>query len=415
MHFKHLDFLWVIVRAMCITIYWYNPFVWIAGYLSQQDSELACDEAVISYLGESERKMYGKALMDVVVRKSNHMIFSTQITRGKKEMKKRIKFILKKPKKYLLNSLICIICLFMICACTLTSQNQNILNINSDDDYLELVKGIMPDFISNELKCVNKEDGIVSVSDVLDNPTLKFDIYLSGDGISYFLCDIDYYILLQSIDSSVDEDKAKDIVNRFAEKFINYDIELTLNENLNSDEAYVFLDQYGSFYMVNKLYGYLSEYDYQSQTIELTDNQKNELLNDLKAVMPDVIVDEINSNGYFYTYDDQNVISIANAKEDPTLRLDFVFDEEDKLIQYVSKEYGFVENLGYHDILYSDSYYEAIVKKFSQVFLDREVTLTQISLPSHYDGYDNYRAYKDQYGGEYVINMGIEMVVNYEA
>ena len=50
-HYKQGDPIWLIVRYMVLVINWYNPLVWFAFFLSEQDCELACDEAVIHMIG----------------------------------------------------------------------------------------------------------------------------------------------------------------------------------------------------------------------------------------------------------------------------------------------------------------------------------------------------------------------------
>jgi len=69
-HYRHLDFLWVIVRCVLTVVYWFHPLVWAAAFVSKQDSELACDEAAICLLGERERTAYGKTLLRLIAGES---------------------------------------------------------------------------------------------------------------------------------------------------------------------------------------------------------------------------------------------------------------------------------------------------------------------------------------------------------
>ncbi len=100
-HYKQLDSLWVIVRCVLTVIYWFNPLVWTAAYISKLDSELACDAAAIRMLGEKERLAYGKTLIKLV---SGDMHFYDRIgiastmSGGEKSIKERIGIIAKKPK-----------------------------------------------------------------------------------------------------------------------------------------------------------------------------------------------------------------------------------------------------------------------------------------------------------------------------
>ena len=52
-HYKHGDFLWVIVRHLVLALNWYNPVIWAAFILSARDCELACDEEVVSVYGDT--------------------------------------------------------------------------------------------------------------------------------------------------------------------------------------------------------------------------------------------------------------------------------------------------------------------------------------------------------------------------
>ena len=44
-----------------MTVYWWNPFIWLAAIYSKRDAELACDEAVAAGLPDKERLAYARA------------------------------------------------------------------------------------------------------------------------------------------------------------------------------------------------------------------------------------------------------------------------------------------------------------------------------------------------------------------
>ena len=64
-HYRHKDHIWAILRCVCLVLHWYNPLVWAAFSLSRRDCELACDEAAIARIGESNRHEYGRTLVDM--------------------------------------------------------------------------------------------------------------------------------------------------------------------------------------------------------------------------------------------------------------------------------------------------------------------------------------------------------------
>ena len=50
-HARHGDPLWSFLRCICLTVYWFDPLVWLAAYCSKADCELACDEGMLARLG----------------------------------------------------------------------------------------------------------------------------------------------------------------------------------------------------------------------------------------------------------------------------------------------------------------------------------------------------------------------------
>ena len=92
-HARHLDPLWSLLRGVCLTIYWFDPLVWLAAVLSREDCELACDEGTLRALGADERAAYGKTLLTLVPvcdKPQNPLLGATTMTSGKRGLKERI-------------------------------------------------------------------------------------------------------------------------------------------------------------------------------------------------------------------------------------------------------------------------------------------------------------------------------------
>lgn len=123
-HYKHKDHIWTCIRCLCVVIYWFHPVVWLSAFLSIKDSELACDEGAVKCLGEENRKAYGVTLIEMasgysVV--SNHLVCSTSIMGGKKEMKKRIEMLVKKPKMLVSTFAAFLVFVIGVTGCTFSS------------------------------------------------------------------------------------------------------------------------------------------------------------------------------------------------------------------------------------------------------------------------------------------------------
>lgn len=100
-HFKHHDLTWSVVRGGLLAFYWFHPLVWVAAIVSKRDCELACDYGVIKEVGEEDRLIYGKILLDIISRrdqKSNVLSMATTMNGSAKGIKERVTMIAKKKK-----------------------------------------------------------------------------------------------------------------------------------------------------------------------------------------------------------------------------------------------------------------------------------------------------------------------------
>ena len=95
-HYFHGDTLWGFLRMLCVCLYWYHPLVWLSAYLSRQDCELACDEAVVRHMVGQERKRYGELLLGLVAIKSSPaecLSLGTAMSGSAKQLKQRLERI----------------------------------------------------------------------------------------------------------------------------------------------------------------------------------------------------------------------------------------------------------------------------------------------------------------------------------
>lgn len=94
-HYCHRDHIWAMFRILLVSVYWFDPFLWIAISCSKKDAELACDETVIERLGESKRFSYGEMLVRLAADTSwgDFRYSLMAMSRKGKEMEKRIRAI----------------------------------------------------------------------------------------------------------------------------------------------------------------------------------------------------------------------------------------------------------------------------------------------------------------------------------
>ena len=122
-HYRHLDPVWSLIRAVCLCLYWFHPLVWWAAVLSKRDCELACDEGALKRLGEAQRIPYGDTLLSMVARVSRPQDLlqtATTMSESKKQLKERVEMIVKRPKKLLIALLCLILVIAITVGCTFT-------------------------------------------------------------------------------------------------------------------------------------------------------------------------------------------------------------------------------------------------------------------------------------------------------
>ena len=113
-HLCHLDFLWSFCRAAAVSVYWWNPFIWVAAICSKHDAELACDEAVAAKLPESKRLAYARAILAQAPRKT------AALSLAGPPVKERILFLTKKQRTSVLCVILALLLIVSAAGCSIT-------------------------------------------------------------------------------------------------------------------------------------------------------------------------------------------------------------------------------------------------------------------------------------------------------
>lgn len=103
-HWVHGDHWVSALRCLCLCLYWFDPLVWLAAFLSKTDGELACDEAVLRTLDGSRRLAYGKTLVDMIApghSPSGIFCTATTMVSGQKSIRQRVLRIAQNKKNLL--------------------------------------------------------------------------------------------------------------------------------------------------------------------------------------------------------------------------------------------------------------------------------------------------------------------------
>lgn len=117
-HVRRRDYLVKAVAFLLTAFYWYNPFVWVAFCMLEQDMEMSCDEAVVRNLGNGIRRAYSQSLLDHAAGRVG--IPAAPPAFGEQSVRQRVKNILTGKRNRWWNTLagICILALVALLAFT---------------------------------------------------------------------------------------------------------------------------------------------------------------------------------------------------------------------------------------------------------------------------------------------------------
>lgn len=118
-HIKRRDHIWKPLAFLLLSVYWFNPLLWIAYILFSRDIEFACDEKVTRELDREARASYSEALVNSG--KRERMVAACPLAFGEVGVKARIKSVLsyKRPAFWII--ILSLIASLVLAVCFLTN------------------------------------------------------------------------------------------------------------------------------------------------------------------------------------------------------------------------------------------------------------------------------------------------------
>jgi len=138
-HIKRLDHIWKPLGFLLLSIYWFNPLLWVAYLLLCRDIESACDEKVISDLTNNERADYSKALLSLGIK--SRVISACPLAFGEVSVKSRVSAISRYKKPATAVIVISLVICTLFAACFLTYKKGDAIAIGSGIWYAGKVIG----------------------------------------------------------------------------------------------------------------------------------------------------------------------------------------------------------------------------------------------------------------------------------
>lgn len=117
-HIQRKDHLWKPIGFLILTVYWFNPLLWLAYVLLCRDIELACDEKVVKEFDATQKADYSQALLSCSVH--HRMISACPLAFGEVGVKNRVKSVLnyKKPAFWVIVLAIAVSIVVAVCFLT---------------------------------------------------------------------------------------------------------------------------------------------------------------------------------------------------------------------------------------------------------------------------------------------------------
>ena len=182
-----------------MSVYWFNPAIWLAYAALSKDIELACDESVIRSLDKDERKNYSRALLNLSIRQK--LITACPVAFGKTAVRNRVDHVMNYKKPALWSVVIMIACCVAVGICFMTEPKKQNAAVNeidetqdvddSEEGYImyDAEKGLLITNLSSDPEDGNgtryiyagKQGSGKAVIDVW-GPNREYTVTIAGDG-----------------------------------------------------------------------------------------------------------------------------------------------------------------------------------------------------------------------------------------
>ncbi len=118
-HIQRGDHITKLIGYILLSVYWFQPLLWVAYVLFCKDVEMACDEKVIGGLGEEKKKAYSQTLLLCSAEK--HYLLANPLAFGEIDVKKRITNVLSYKKPGVILSMVSVLVLLVVAVFFMTN------------------------------------------------------------------------------------------------------------------------------------------------------------------------------------------------------------------------------------------------------------------------------------------------------
>lgn len=231
-HIKRMDNLWKLLLILSLCLHWFNPFVLLMYFAMNHDMEIACDEGVISSMGEKDRQKYAMTLVMFAEIQSSFPSICSGF--GQSAVSERIKEIMNYKKITKIGSLCAALILMGSMAVFVSAKETGTQEDVASDSFLAA------DVASEEVasKGIAGTDGKEDGRECIE---VFFDEGISGERKE----EIGSELLSMEQVEGIEYTSAETAWAVFADKYLGEDIKMSFNGNPleDSDSYTVYLSE----------------------------------------------------------------------------------------------------------------------------------------------------------------------------
>ncbi len=123
-HIRRRDHWWKPLGFALLSVYWFNPAMWVAYILLCRDIEAACDEKVIQEMAQEGRRAYSTALLNCSI--SRRRIAACPLAFGEVGVKDRVKRVMNYKKPAFWVVLAAVVLGIVMAVCFLTNPKEDL-------------------------------------------------------------------------------------------------------------------------------------------------------------------------------------------------------------------------------------------------------------------------------------------------
>lgn len=165
-HLKRKDHWWKPIGFALLSVYWFNPLIWIAYVLLCRDIELACDEKVIKDMENADIKGYSETLFNCS--STHRRVLVCPLAFGEISVKGRVKAMLnyKKPAFWVVAVAVTSCVIVAICFLTNPQKSEN-------TDFSNNPSGVVEDSTNKNTETNTENDENNSSESTTENESTK--------------------------------------------------------------------------------------------------------------------------------------------------------------------------------------------------------------------------------------------------